>query len=353
MAQRITFIAALLLVLTANLGYAQVPPENPAKKQQEERDRLIREAEQRKQQEERERLENEAAQRKQQMERDSLLKLEAERLEAENRRIQQAISRHPSEPEMIFVQGGTFWMGCTAEQGNDCYSGEYPVHQVTLSSFNIGKYPVTQGQWRALMGTTVRQQPDSDDELRMPHGVGDNFPMYNVNWNEAQEFIRRLNEATGKHYRLPTEAEWEFAARGGSKSRGYKYSGSNNMNDVAWYGDNSDNRAHPVGSKFPNELGIYDMSGNVLEWCNDWVEPYTASPKHNPTGPKNQLPTICETEIRGSGRRTSWVRKCTTFGRVLRGGGWRFNAEASRVTNRNNLEPDRRYNFVGFRLVHP
>jgi len=167
--------------------------------------------------------------------------------------------RHPAEPDMVFVKGGTFWMGCTDEQVNDCMDDERPLHSVTVSSFYIGKYEVTQKQWQLIMGTSVRQLSDKDGLSLGIYGEGDNYPMYYVNWDEAQEFIRRLNAATGKQYRLATEAEWEFACRGGLQSAHYKYSGSNNPNDVAWYQDNSNNTTHSVGTKSPNELGIYDM----------------------------------------------------------------------------------------------
>jgi formylglycine-generating enzyme required for sulfatase activity len=129
---------------------------------------------------------------------------------------------HAAEPEMVFVQGGTFWMGCSGEQGSDCESDESPLHSVTLSDFHIGKYEVTQAQWRLLMGTTVGQQRDKADPSKLLRREGDNYPVYYVSWEEAQMFIERLNVATGKKYRLPTEAEWEYAARGGNKSKGTK-----------------------------------------------------------------------------------------------------------------------------------
>ncbi|WP_291528415.1 formylglycine-generating enzyme family protein, partial [Bacteroides sp. UBA939] len=151
------------------------------------------------------------------------------------------VPRHPAEPEMVYVQGGTFRMG--SESGFD---DEKPVHQVTVSSFYIGKYEVTQAQWRSVMGTNPS------------HFKGDNLPVESVSWTEAREFASRLSTATGKRYRLPTEAEWEYAARGGNKSQGYTYSGSNTLGNVAWYYDNSGNTTHSVGTKSPNELGIYD-----------------------------------------------------------------------------------------------
>ena len=223
--------------------------------------------------------------------------------------------RHPAEPEMVFVQGGTFWMGCTGEQGKDCDKDEKPQHSVTLSDFYIGKYEVTQAQWIATMGENTSKFK------------GDNFPVERVSWKDVQEFLRRLNAATGKQYRLPTEAEWEYASRGGNKNQGYMYSGSNNLTDVAWYRDNSGSTTHPVGTKQANELGIYDMSGNVWEWCSDWYGSYTSTAKTNPTGPSS-----------GSYR-------------VSRGGSWVNFARDVRVSIRNYGTPDYRDYFIGFRLA--
>ena len=219
--------------------------------------------------------------------------------------------------EMVYVKGGTFTMGATAEQGSDAYSDEKPTHSVTLSDFYIGKYEVTQAQWRAVMGSNPS------------NFQGDNLPVENVSWNDVQEFIKKLNAQTGKKFRLPTEAEWEYAARGGNQSKGYKYSGSNSISEVAWYDDNSRSKTHPVGQKAPNELGIYDMSGNVWEWCQDWYSSsaYSSSSHNNPTGPSS-----------GSNR-------------VLRGGSWDNAASHSRVSDRGNNSPDDRFNRGGFRLV--
>jgi len=210
--------------------------------------------------------------------------------------------------EMIIVQGGTFWMGCTAEQGSDCHYREKPVHEVTVSSFNIGKYAITQAQWQAVMGDNPS------------HFKGESLPVEQVSWNDAQKFINRLNEATGKKYRLPAEAEREYAARGGDKSQGYKYSGSNNVGDVAWYEDNSGGKTHPVSRKQPNELGIYDMSGNVWEWCDDWVSLYP----------------------NGGGR---------TKDRRLRGGSWERPSVRSRITDRGSTNPANRWKAIGFRVA--
>jgi formylglycine-generating enzyme required for sulfatase activity len=222
--------------------------------------------------------------------------------------------------EMVFVKGGTFEMGCTSEQ-SDCDDDEKPVHSVTVDDFYIGKYEVTQAQWKAIMGSN----PSHFDDC------GSNCPVENVSWNDVQEFIEKLNQKTGKNYRLPTEAEWEYAARGGGKSKGYKYAGSNSIGTVAWYDDNSGSETHPVGQKQANELGIYDMSGNVWEWCSDWYDSdyYSSSPRNNPAGPS-------------SGSR-----------RVLRGGSWGSRGRICRVANRNNLSPGSSYSNSGFRLVLP
>jgi formylglycine-generating enzyme required for sulfatase activity len=171
------------------------------------------------------------------------------------------------EFEMVFVEGGTFMMG------SEYYNIEEPIHEVTLSSFKIAKYQVTQKEWKSLMG-------DNPSSYK-----GDNLPVHKVNWYDIDEFISRLNQATGKNYRLPTEAEWEYAAGGGNKSQGFLYSGSNNIDKVAWYIRNTDYGQEPVGTKAANELGIYDMSGNVWEWCSDWYGNYPSTPQIDPKGP--------------------------------------------------------------------
>ena len=221
---------------------------------------------------------------------------------------------------MILVKGGTFQMGATSEQGSDVGSDEKPVHTVTLSDYYIGETEVTQGLWKAVMGS------NPSDESR---GIGDDLPVHDVSWNDCQDFIKKLNQKTGKHFRLPTEAEWEYAARGGSKSRGYKYSGSNTIGDVAWYTDNSGYKVHPVKSKSPNELGLYDMTGNVWEWCSDWYKSdyYSNSPSTNPRGPSS-----------GSYR-------------VLRGGSWYYYARDCRVSYRSNSDPTFRGSGSGLRLL--
>ena len=175
---------------------------------------------------------------------------------------------------MIPVQGGTFTMGCTSAR-NSCIENELPAHKVTLNSFLIGKYEVTQELWSAVMGIHTGSKKDYRK------------PVCNVNWDSACMFIAKLNQLTGKNFRLPTEAEWEFAARGGNKSRGYKYSGSDNADDVAWYDGNSKKKVQPVGTKLPNELGIFDMSGNVWEWCQDYYGDYPEERQFNPIGSSN------------------------------------------------------------------
>ena len=233
---------------------------------------------------------------------------------------------HPAEPEMILVQGGTFMMGATPEQGTDIHKKEKPVHQVTVSDFYIGKYTVTQAQWKAVMG----DNPSLFQSCHLPDSLpvqGDNLPVERVSWDDVEKFICKLHILTGKPYRLPTEAEWEFAARGGNNSKGYKYSGSNTLDDVAWYGANSDSITHPVGTKSPNELGIFDMSGNVWEWCNDWYGDYNSNPKTNPRGPS-----------RGSLR-------------VLRGCSQFTHAKKLNVSSRGCVEPYINEYTIGFRLA--
>jgi formylglycine-generating enzyme required for sulfatase activity len=207
------------------------------------------------------------------------------------------------EPEMVSVEGGTFTMG-----------GYGTLYQVTLGSFNIGKYEVTQGQWAIRTGSNPS------------YFKGDNYPVENVSWDDVQDFIIKLNAATGKNYRLPTEAEWEYAARGGNQSKGYDYSGSNTLDDVAWHFNNSGEHTHPVGEKAPNELGIYDMSGNVCEWCSDIYGDYPSTPQTNPQGPSKGIY------------------------RVLRGGSWYDRCD---VGYRNSTNPYSYSNRVGFRLVLP
>lgn len=212
--------------------------------------------------------------------------------------------------EMVYVEGGTFAMG-----SNHGYSDEKPVHDVTLSSFHIGRHLVTQALWRAVMGSNPSNTK------------GNELPVTNISWNDiTNKFLPELNHLTGKQFRLPTEAEWEYAARGGSKSEGSLYSGSDDIEDVAWYDQNS-HGIQPVGGKAPNELGIFDMSGNVLEWCHDWYGEYGDSPQKDPQGPSSG-----------------------TY-RVSRGGSYDRTTDECRVSFRLEWDPDFSDDGLGFRLA--
>ena len=217
--------------------------------------------------------------------------------------------------DMVRVEAGTFTMGATSEM-RDPWGDEKPTHQVTITNdYYIGKYEVTQALWQAVMGNNPS------------HFKGDKLPVEMVSWDECQEFISKLNSITGKTFRLPTEAEWEYAARGGKKSRAYQYSGSNELSKVAWYKINSGSKTHAVGTKQSNELGIYDMSGNVYEWCQDWFGSYSSSSQVNPTGANG-----------GSGR-------------VIRGGSWNIAARSCRSSYRSSIKPDYRCYDLGLRLA--
>ena len=221
-----------------------------------------------------------------------------------------------SNIEMVYVEGGTFKMGATSEQGSDACEDEEPAHNVTLNSYYIGKYEVTQGLWFAVMGSNPSE-----------YKKGDNYPVDNVSWNDCKDFIEKLNNITGKKFRLPTEAEWEFAARGGNKSAGNKYSGSNNFDNVSWHEGNSNKTTHPVGQKMANELGLFDMSGNVYEWCSDRYGDYHNYLQINPKGVSSGL------------------------ARVLRGGSSGHEKTYCRVTSRSFGNPNSSYDNSGLRLV--
>ena len=271
--------------------------------------------------------------------------------------------------KMIRVQGDTFTMGATEEQGSDACDNEKPVKKVTLSTYYIGETEVTQELWQAVMGSnpsyfkpkkiiasrysydafvedakrlnakkpgSIKIPTQQEWDAAMVTTSGSlKRPVEQVSWDDCQEFIRRLNQLTGKKFRLPTEAEWEFAARGGTKSRGYKYSGGTDIGTVAWYWENAgtkgesspDYGTHVVKTKQPNELGLYDMSGNVYEWCQDWYRKYSGGAQTNPQGPS------------------------TGFSRVNRGGGWNYSARSCRTSIRFSLSPSRRGYGIGLRLV--
>ena len=206
-------------------------------------------------------------------------------------------------------------MGATEEQESDAYSDENPKHRVTLSTYSIGETEVTQALWEAVMGSNPSDFKSPDRPVEM------------VSWDDCQTFISKLNSLTGRSFRLPTEAEWEFAARGGNKNKGCKYAGGNSLSNVAWYDDNSGGETHAVKTKAPNELGLYDMSGNVWEWCQDIYGSYSSSAQTDPKGPSS-----------GSYR-------------VLRGGSWSYGATYCRVSSRDDYSPDVGYRDFGFRLV--
>ena len=217
--------------------------------------------------------------------------------------------------DMVAVEGSIFTMGCTAPFGEDCFHDEKPTREITLSSFYISKHPVTQQQWLMVMGSHQSRNRGCRQ-----------CPVESVSWEDVTIFLKRLNEITGKNYNLPTEAQWEFAARGGIESKGYIYAGSNDPAEVAWMKSTSDG-TRPVGEKVPNELGIYDMSGNVWEWCLDSKEPYTFGPKTDPL-------------VTGKDKR-----------KVLRGGAWNSLERSCRISNRHDANPQFRNNNFGFRLV--
>lgn len=215
---------------------------------------------------------------------------------------------------MIHVEGGTFMMG-TQEEWCEGNADEHPSHRVTLDGFYIAETEVTQELWEAVMGSN----PSSTKSVH--------HPVESVTWDDCQAFISELNALTGKTFRLPTEAEWEYAARGGSKSKGYKYSGSDDLNEVGWYWGNNDITTHDVATRKPNELGIYDMSGNVYEWCQDWLGDYSPQPQTNPQGPSEGSSHVC------------------------RGGCMCLPGSCCRVSERGLTEPDEFKCCIGLRLA--
>ena len=220
--------------------------------------------------------------------------------------------------KMLPVEGGTYMMGHGKNDGTryHCESAE-PAHRVTVSDFYLGQFEVTQKLWNAVMDANPSKWQDNDS-----------LPVESVSWNDVQVFVARLSQVTGYRFRLPTEAEWEYAARGGKKSKGYAYPGTTlGLADYAWLGSNSGNRTHPVGRKLPNELGFYDMGGNVWEWCSDWAAPYTPDEQHNPQGPT------------------------TGENKIARGGCMISPSWGCAVSDRCWYLPDHGYGFYGFRLA--
>lgn len=230
--------------------------------------------------------------------------------------------------KMVFVKGGAFQMGDYSDRFN-----ESTVHNVTVSDFYIGEFEVTQGLWQEVMGTSVYQQRDKKNTSWPIRGVGENYPMYYVNYTEAEEFCGRINQRLrsqlpdGYRFALPTEAEWEYAARGGDKSNACTYSDSNYLSDVGWYEANSSESTHTVGTKRANELGLYDMSGNVTEWCEDWYEVYSKTPETNPRGPSSGI------------------------SRVRRGSYWGSEISSLDLFQRRCEFPSERDGWCGFRLA--
>ena len=245
------------------------------------------------------------------------LKIEAEKLQHESCSPMSDIAFNVKNISFIMkpVRGGDFSMGSLPDEAGS-HDDEYP-HYVNLSDFYISETPVTQALWQAVMG-------DNPSFFKNSNG-----PVENVNWFECQQFIEKLNSITGRNFSLPTEAQWEYSARGGRSKRNNKFSGSNNIEDVAWFIGNSDNSSHSVKQKEPNELGLYDMSGNVSEWCNDWYDEgyYKVSPDNNPQGPE------------------------IGFTKVVRGGSWHSFKGLCRVSYRHEREPEKKRSYNGFRIV--
>ena len=225
--------------------------------------------------------------------------------------------------DMVLVEGGTYMMGNPDRDRNDEYAKDVP-HEVTLSSFYICKYEVTEALWTAVMGSNPSGYPS-----------GDNYPVEQVNWYDCQDFVEKLSELTGRHFRLPTEAEWEYAARGGKRSRGYRYSGSYALDEIGWHVGNAHHYKREVGTKKPNELGLYDMTGNVSEWCQDKldIEYYHHSPSINPQGPD---------------------RSTYKDNRCFRGGSFCDDEKYDELkvyTRNTGMPPEEKYGHLGLRLA--
>ena len=239
----------------------------------------------------------------------------------------QAISVNGVSFNMIKVQGGTFTIGATPEQESENpWDDERPAHKVAVTDYMIGETPVTQALWEAVMGVSIQEQCKKGTLGSSLRGVGTNYPMYHISWDDCQEFVARLSQQTGKTFRLPTEAEWEFAARGGNQGKGFKYAGSDTLGDVAWHDDGQTFETSPVAQKQPNELGLYDMSGNVWEWCQDWYINYGV-------------------EL------TPAMLKSAGMSHVTRGGSWNRAPRFCRVSVRGHSTPNERVNYVGLRVV--
>ena len=220
--------------------------------------------------------------------------------------------------EMVWVEGGTFTMGSNDARGvSHHYESTRPEHRVTVSGFYMARYEVTQGVWKAVKG---------DNPSKFVH---DSLPVEQINWTDAQEFVVMLSQMTGRRFRLPTEAEWEYAARGGRHSAGTPFAGCSRgqLEEHAWFTVNSERNTHHVGQLQPNELGLYDMCGNVAEWCSDWMAPYGADEQHNPRGPRQ-----------GDSR-------------VLRGGHYNSVSSACTVYDRSWYVPTATSEYFGMRVV--
>ncbi|MBO4739958.1 MAG: formylglycine-generating enzyme family protein [Bacteroidales bacterium] len=233
---------------------------------------------------------------------------------------------------MVKVEGGSFLMGAN-EEDKYAYCAEKPQHQVTVSDFYICKHEVTQELWKAVMDSC----PNYKGGWSETYGIGDNYPAYFISWNDCQLFIAKLNEMTGLEFRLPTEAEWEYAARGGNKSQGYIFAGNNTLDDIAWYVKNSEGKNHIVMQKQANELGLYDMSGNVWEWCNDWYGSNYYAESNNSIDPKGPL--------------ADTIISSLDYTRVIRGGAWDYYTRFCRLSYRNGYYIEDRDCNLGFRLV--